>query len=109
MTAQDINDGKTMAIVAYLTIIGTIIAIIMNSDKKNPFTSFHAKQGLGLNATYLVLGYFISAFDSFAISIGFWIAMSILFLYGIFLAVTGACKEVPVLGATYQKLFASIA
>lgn len=107
-TEENIGKGKNMAIVAYLTILGSIIAIIMNSDMKNPFTSFHAKQGLGLNLTYLIVGYFVSSFDSFAISIGFWIAMGVFFMYGLYSAVTGSCKEVPVLGPIFQKLFATI-
>ncbi|TYB76349.1 DUF4870 domain-containing protein [Bizionia myxarmorum] len=109
MTEETIKEGKTMALVAYFTIVGSIIAIIMNSDRKNPFTSFHAKQGLGLNLTYMIVGYFISSFDSFAISIGFWIAIGVLFMYGIYSAITENCKQVPLLGALYQKLFATIA
>ena len=35
-----IEEGKTAAIVAYLTIIGTIIAYFMNSDSKNTFAAF---------------------------------------------------------------------
>ena len=34
------EEGKTPAIVAYLTIIGTIIAYFMNNENKNPFASF---------------------------------------------------------------------
>lgn len=109
MTEETIQEGKTFAIVAYLTIVGSIITIIMNSDKKNPFTSFHAKQGLGLCLTYMVVGYFVSSFDSFQISIAFWIAMAVLFIYGIYSAVSGTCKEVPLLGSLFQKLFATIA
>lgn len=109
MTEETIQDGKTMALIAYFTIIGSVIAIIMNSDKKNPFTAFHAKQGLGLNLTYMIVGYFVSSFDNFSISIGFWIAMGVLFMYGIYSAITITCKEVPLLGSLYQKLFSTIA
>ena len=35
MTEQEIEDGKGLAIISYLTIIGTIIAYFMNNDKKN--------------------------------------------------------------------------
>ncbi|MGY0392534.1 hypothetical protein ACW5R3_08280 [Bizionia sp. KMM 8389] len=109
MTSETIQKGKTMAILSYFTILGSIIAIIMNSDVKNPFTSFHAKQGLGLNLTYMIVAYFVSSFDSFIISIGFWVAMGVLFMYGIYSAITETTKEVPLLGAVYQKLFATIA
>jgi uncharacterized membrane protein len=51
-----VNEGKTIAIIAYITIIGLIIAFVMNNDKKNTFASYHIKQSLGLALTGLALG-----------------------------------------------------
>ena len=39
---------KTIAIVAYLTIIGWIIALVMNNNNKSEFASFHIRQSLGI-------------------------------------------------------------
>lgn len=36
--------GKTIAIVSYITVIGWIIAVIMNQEKQNAFAKFHIKQ-----------------------------------------------------------------
>ena len=47
MASQNTDNGKNTAIISYLTIIGTIIAIILNNDKKNDFASFHIRQALG--------------------------------------------------------------
>ncbi|TDN95413.1 hypothetical protein DET49_1018 [Salegentibacter sp. 24] len=41
-------DPKTIAIIAYLTVIGLVVAFVLNNDKRNEFASFHIKQSLGL-------------------------------------------------------------
>jgi len=108
MDETTISEGKTAAIVAYLTIIGSVIAVIINSDKKNPFAAFHVRQGLGLCLTYMILGYFVGQFDSWMISMSFWIGLGLLFMYGIVSAMNGSTREVPLLGPFYQKIFSSI-
>ena len=46
---ENIDKSKNTAIVAYLTIIGSIIAIFMNQEEnKSEFSSFHIRQALGL-------------------------------------------------------------
>ncbi|MEP6260507.1 MAG: hypothetical protein ABJ092_02935 [Gillisia sp.] len=103
-----VESGKTAAIVAYLTIIGTIIAYFMNSDTKNPFASFHIRQALGIHITFYLLGAFVSIFDSWLISYPFYIFIIILFGYGLFTAIQGETREVPLLGNYYQKWFSTI-
>jgi hypothetical protein len=44
MENQTIQDGKTMAIISYITWVGTLIAFIMNNDKHNSFAAFHIRQ-----------------------------------------------------------------
>jgi len=102
------SNNDSLAIVAYITLIGTLIAFFMNRDKRNPLVLFHVRQALGLWLLQMVLGYFIGAFDSWMISMSFWIFFIVLFLYGIFGAVSKKMNEVPVLGPFFQKLFASI-
>jgi len=46
MDQTTIEEGKTTAIISYLTLIGTLIAYIMNSSKKNEFATFHIGQAL---------------------------------------------------------------
>ena len=41
------KENNTPAIMAYITIIGSIVAILMNTEeKKTEFNSFHIRQGL---------------------------------------------------------------
>ena len=103
-----IENGKSAAIVAYLTIIGTIIAYFMNNDTKNSFASFHIRQALGIHITYFVLGAFVSIFDSWMVSYSFWIFIIMLWGYGLVTAIQGEQKAVPLLGAQFQKWFSTV-
>ncbi len=47
---------KTTAIIAYITLIGLIIAFVQNQDKKDEFAKFHIVQSLGLLLTSFALG-----------------------------------------------------
>lgn len=103
-----VEAGKSAAIVAYLTIIGTIIAYFMNNDSKNPFASFHIRQALGIHITFYLLGAFVSIFDSWMITWSFWIFIIVLWVFGFINALQGETKETPILGEKYQKWFSTI-
>ena len=102
------ENAKGAAIVAYLTIIGTIIAYFMNNDSKNTFASFHIRQALGIHITYFLLGAFVSIFDSWMVTYSFWIFIIILWGYGLLTAIQGEQKEVPLLGEQFQKWFSTV-
>lgn len=102
------NAGKTAAIVAYFTIIGTIIAYFINNDTKNPFASFHIRQALGIHLTFYLLGAFVSIFDSWMITYSFWIFILVLGIYGLVTAIQGEQRPVPLLGESFQKWFSTV-
>ncbi len=108
MDSNSIKEGKTLAFVAYITIIGVLIAFFMNQEKKNTFTSFHIRQSLGLWLLYFIFGYVVSGFDSWTLTYAFWICFGILFVYGILGAVTGNSNKVPLLGNAFQNIFRSL-
>ncbi len=108
MTTQDIKYGKTWAVVSYLTIIGSVIAIIMNSEDHNKFTSFHNRQGLGICLTYLFFGYVQGLYDNWLITLPFMICFGLLLVFGVITAATGKAILIPFIGPLYQKLFANI-
>lgn len=103
-----IEAGKTAAITSYILGIGVLIAMSMNSEDKNEFASFHIRQGLGITLTFISLGLIISNFDSLMISAPMWIFVSVLWSYGIFSAIKGETKPVPLLGEFFQKWLKSI-
>lgn len=108
MENQKIEEGKTAAITSYILLIGVLIALSMNADAKSPFASFHIRQALGLSVTFLSLGLIISNFNSIMISGTMWIFVSVLWTYGIFSAIKGETKPLPLLGELFQKAFKSI-
>ncbi|MGV3461020.1 MAG: DUF4870 domain-containing protein [Flavobacterium sp.] len=105
---NSVEGGKTNAIISYLTIIGTIIAMVQNSEPKNPFASFHIRQALGLMLFFFALGYPVSGFDSWAISSAFYVFFFILWIYCFIGALQGQMNKIPLLGGLFQKLFKNL-
>ena len=103
-----IEKGKTAAITSYILGIGVFIAMSMNSEDKNTFASFHIRQGLGITLTFISLGLIIGNFNSLLISASMWVFVSVLWSYGIFSAIKGETKPMPILGDLFQKWFSNI-
>lgn len=107
------TEDRTVAILAYITIIGFIVAIVMHSSKKTALGTFHLRQVLGLIVTGLALwlpGMIIS-FIPFVnlLMLLVWpvvgIGLLVLWVMGLIAAVNGQQKPMPVLGENYQKWF----
>ena len=97
--SKDVEEGKTMAIISYLTWIGLLIAFIMNNDKKNEFAKFHIRQALLLTLAAIVVS-FIPLLNFFL-----WIAIFVLWVIGFIGAINGEEKKVPLLGEYAQDWF----
>ena len=94
--------GKTMAIISYVTLIGTLIAYFSNQgDKKNEFVSFHIGQAVRI----WILSFIISIAVFVLIMVTGISALSYLSYVPWILAVLGAmnanslkAEPVPVIG-----------
>ena len=95
-------DGKTKAIVAHITIIGWIIALVINSSEKDEFASYYIRQTLGI---YL-LGIVLSIIP--VINLIGWIVVFVLWLLSLIASIQGETKETPVVGKYFQDWFKSI-
>ena len=102
---NDIEKGKSTAIISYIMIVGVLIAMTINAEAKNKFASFHIRQALGLSITFISLGLIISNFNNEMITISMWIFVSILWAYGMITAIKGQTLPMPLLGPLFQKLF----
>lgn len=92
-------DGEKTAIIAHITIIGWVTAMIMNKRSKTDFASFYTRQMLGLMILSVVL--------MFIPEIG-WILSStntIFWILSIIGALKGVKKPTPLLGKYFQKWF----
>jgi len=106
---NEVSEGKTIAIIAYITIIGLLIAIILNNEKKNTFAAFHIRQGLGIGLSQLVIGMIaIIPFLGWLIFIVGSLLILIMWISGLFSALNGREKPVPILGEKYQEWFKGV-
>lgn len=106
-TQNTIKEGKVLAIVSYFTFIGLLIAIVMNLEKRNPFTSFHIRQMFGLIIMLIISNVTEKYVDSWLGTI-FWIITFISWIYGLYYAVYGEYKEIPYIGGKFQQWFKNI-
>ncbi len=103
------DQGKVISIVSYITIIGTVLAYFLNQKDQSRLASFHIRQSLGITVTGFVLGLlgYIPFIGAFLSAIG-GLLVFILWIMGLISAVKSEVKEVPLLGAYYQKWFAQV-
>lgn len=102
------KESKNIAIISYLTVVGSIIALFMNSENKTAFASFHIRQALGLFLSYFALAYLIGYFDSWMISGSFFMAYFILWIFGFLGALQNEQREIPIVGAFFQSFFKNL-
>lgn len=103
------KENNTPAIVAYITIIGSIVALLMNNEeKKTEFNSFHIRQGLGINLSFHLFSYFIGYFDSWAVSTAYYILILGMLVIGFIGAVNHEKKLVPGVGQIFQNIFKNL-
>ena len=110
------DNGKTVAIVSYLTIIGWVIAYVMYGNKKQQLSGYHIRQSLGIMITG-VLFYVLQFMLLFVPFIGWLISLImipiglflfVLWIIGLIAAINGEEKPVPVIGNKIQEMLSSI-
>ena len=95
-------DGKTKAIVAHITIIGWIIALVINSNEKDELASYYIRQTLGI---YL-LGIVLSIIP--VVNLIGWIVVFVFWIMSLIGAIQGEKKETPLVGKYFQDWFKSL-
>jgi len=97
-----LSDGKNVAIIAHITLIGWIIAIVMNSSDKTEHGSFYIRQVLGI----MLLG-LVTSFIPFINFIA-WILLLVMWVMSLIGALSGEKKPVFLLGNQFQDWFKGI-
>ena len=98
------DDGKACAVLAYI-LIGIIWFFADDKMKKNKFASFHVKQALVLllfSLAIQIVGTLIPIIGIIILPIG-GLAVFVLWLFGVFYAIQGKEKELPVVGSFAKK------
>lgn len=98
------KDPKTISIISYITLIGWIIAIVMNNPKQS-LASFHIRQMTGI----LISGFALSLLNYLPMgnvlgSVG-GILVFVMWILGFISAVQGEEKPIPVVGEYFQQWF----
>jgi uncharacterized membrane protein len=110
------DNGKTVALLSYITIIGWVIAFVMNSSQKTALGAYHLRQTIFLFIIGLCL-YILQIFLLFIPFIGWIISILLIFggiglfilwLIGLIAAVNGEQKPMPLIGKKAQELFHGI-
>jgi len=95
-------DGKTKAIIAHITLIGWIIAQILNSSEKDEFASYYIRQTLGI-WLFGIVSVVMSIIP--IVNILGWIITFIFWLLSLISSMQGEKKEVPIAGKYFQDWF----
>ena len=92
-------DGKVKAIVAHITWIGWIIALVVNMNDKDELASFYIRQMLGLWLFSLVISFIP------VVNIVGWLITFIFWIISLIGAINGEQKLVPWVGQLFQDWF----
>ncbi len=108
-TESSVQIDKNTAMIAYITIIGLIIAFIMNKDNKDEFTSYHIRQSLGLAVAGLALGIIsmIPVLGWIVYILGIFVLLY-MWVVGLMNAINGKQKPVPFIGQKFEEWFKNI-
>lgn len=100
-------DDKTKSIVAHLTILGWVIALILNQNEKGPNTSFYLRQMLGLVILSLI-GWLLSMTGIMVVTGIWYLLILVLWIISLIGALSGNQKPLPVVGDMFQQWFKGI-
>jgi uncharacterized membrane protein len=96
-------DDKTKGIVAHITLIGWIVALVLNQgDNKGELASFYIRQMLGLIILSFVLG-FIPFINLIA-----WIVLLVFWVMSLVGSLNGEKKLTPFVGEYFQNWFKAL-
>ncbi|MDN3724029.1 hypothetical protein QRD02_06515 [Aequorivita sp. SDUM287046] len=102
------ENNTNLAVIAYITIIGLIIAFMLNKEKK-PLVNYHIRQSLGLACCGFALG-LLNIIPILGWIISFFGMFVLLFLWikGLMNAINKVETPVPFLGKKFEEWFKNI-
>ena len=96
------------AIISHITLVGCLIAITINLEPKDKFVRYYIRQTFGLHVFFHAIVLFLNYTPiPFAWEVLLFIFFS-LWLYSLFGVLTKTKKNIPILGAYFQKWFTFI-
>lgn len=92
-------DSKAKSMLAHLTPLGWLVALLLNSNKKDPTTSFYLRQSFGLVICFFIT-WFIPEYHVVA-----WGFVFVFWTYSFVGAIKAIEYPIPFLGVLFQKWF----
>ena len=102
------KEGRTTASIAYLTIVGSLIAMSMNMEPKNAFARFHTRQAFGIHVMYHGLAIVLTFTGIVQTSFWLFLLYIIAAAYGLIGALNLKKQPLPGIGLYFQKWFTFI-
>jgi uncharacterized membrane protein len=99
-------DSKTKAVISHLFVIGWIIAVILNMNRKEEYSSYYIKQNLGI----IILGVALRVLTVIPVlGTVLWVIggllLFIFWLMSLIWSIQGEMKPIPLLGDKFQDWF----
>ncbi len=105
-------NNKTLSIVAYITLIGWLIAYFSGKENANSLLKFHLKQAFGLLITSIVFNVLIGILVSIIPFLSVLSYVGLLFLALMIIGIINASNEVekplPLIGKLFENKFGFI-
>ena len=98
ITPEEIESGKTMAIIAYFIFF---VPLLVEEAKKNKFAMYHTEQAIVLLILNLIVG--IVATITCGIGLILYIPLLVFYIMGIVYAAQGQVKPLPLIGQFGEK------
>jgi uncharacterized membrane protein len=115
-TESQSYDGKTIALISYLTLIGWVIAFVLHGNNKTSLGVFHLRQsaflmlaGIGIYAVQFFL--FFIPYIGWTVSVLAGImglGIIVLWILGLIAAINGEEKPLPIFGMKIQKMLSGL-
>lgn len=103
------DQGKTVAIIAHITVIGWIVALLMNNNQRTTYGSFYIRQVLGIFLLGLVCWLLrgIPVLGWISATVG-GLAAFVLWIVSLINAASDKQTPVPLVGPLFQEWFRTI-
>jgi uncharacterized membrane protein len=105
---NEAKSGKTTAVIAYITLVGFLIAMSMNMEPRNTFARFHIRQAFGMHLVFHAMAIVLSFSQIVFLTLPLYGLYVIVLIYGLTQASSGKSNPLPLIGEHFQKWFTFI-
>jgi uncharacterized membrane protein len=109
MQNQNLISGKTIAIISYITWIGTLIAFLLNNQQRNLFASFHIRQAIGISVFSLINSFILLNYIDLWVVGAIGMVLFVFRIIGVIGAFQNEKRKIPFVADLFQDWFKGIA